>query len=88
LDETDDSYKLTLEVELVEGQNSKVPFNDVIKEALLLINYRLHAPVNVEAAEKRPPTLIELTACTKVFVIDRLRLDIDLKYASPPYVPD
>jgi hypothetical protein len=72
----------------VGGQYSIVPFYDVIKEALLLLTCRSHAPVKVVAAAKRPPSLIEVTVCTKVLAIDILRLDIDLMNASPPCVPD
>jgi len=78
LDAIVDSYTFTLEVELVDGQNSRVPFNDVTKEISLLVIYKSHAPVKVVAAEKRPPSLTELIVSTLVFAIDILKLEIDL----------
>jgi hypothetical protein len=60
----------------------------VIIEALLLVTFRSHAPVKVVAAAKRPPSLIDETVCTKVFAIEILKLDIDLKKPNPPCVPD
>ena len=73
-----DSYKFTLEVELFDGQNSRVPFYDVTKEISLLVICKSHEPAKVVAAEKRPPSLTELIVCTIVFAIDILKLDIDL----------
>ena len=79
---------MTLVLEVLEGQYSNVPFEDVTKEAVLLVTWRSHDPIKVAAAANRPPSFIELTDYTKVLEIDMLRLDIDLKYPSPPYVPD